>query len=166
MIGLILGRFRPVESHGPAVFFAFGAVMLAVRVWLALPFWLSGLTKWLHFPTELSSSAIYLFGNEFMLHLPGGPYPMPFPHVAAWLSGTGEIVFPVLLVLGFLCRPAALGILVMTAVIQLTVPGGWPVHIQWALGAAAIVAAGPGVFSLDWVLLRFWIERRAQTVSS
>lgn len=166
MIGLILGRFPPAESRGPAVFLIFGAAMLLVRVWLAMPFWTSGLTKWLSFPTELSSSALYLFTNEFMLHLPGGPYPMPFPQVMAWLSGTGEIVLPILLVFGLLSRPAALGILVMTLVIQFTVPGGWPVHAQWALAGLAILVAGPGVFSLDWLVRRFGLERQAWQISS
>jgi putative oxidoreductase len=42
---------------------------------------------------------VTLFTDEFMLHLPGGPYHYPVPAVMAFLSGCGEIPFPVLLAL-------------------------------------------------------------------
>ena len=38
----------------------------------------------------------------------------------------------------------------MTAVIQLTYPDGWQnFHLPWAAMALAIMAFGPGAFSLD-----------------
>lgn len=166
MISLIFGRFKPVEEKPMAAVLVFGAVMLGVRFWLAMPFWNSGLTKWVSFPTQLSSSAKYLFANEFSLHLPGGPYPMPAPELMAWLSGMGEIILPVLLIAGVLTRPAALGILAMTVIIQVTVPGGWPVHIQWAIAGLIILVFGPGVFSVDWLVRKFGIERGGQSVSA
>ena len=52
----------------------------------------------------------------------GAEVPYPFPIAMATASGIAEIVLPVLLVLGLATRLAALGILAMTAVIQLTVP--------------------------------------------
>lgn len=167
MIAWILGRFRPIEGRSMAVALGFSIVMLIVRFWVALPFWSSGLTKWVDFPagflTQMSSSNKYLFANEFKLHLPGGPYPMPFPEVMAWLSGVGEIVLPVLLVLGILSRPAALGVLAMTAIIQVTIPDGWPVHIQWALAGLLILAFGPGMFSADFVARKFGLGKSAAT---
>jgi putative oxidoreductase len=57
--------------------------------------------------------------------------------------------FPVLLVLGIGTRFAALGLLLMTCVIELTVPEGWPIHITWAAMALGIAAWGPGAISLD-----------------
>jgi putative oxidoreductase len=159
MLSLILGRFKYVEEKPLAYALVFGAAMLAIRVWLAMPFWSSGLTKWVSFPTQLGSSVQYLFANEFMLHLPGGPYPMPFPYASAWLSGMGEIILPIMLVAGFLSRPAALGILGMTLVIQLTIPDGWPVHIQWTGAALAILVLGPGMFSVDWLARKFVLGR-------
>jgi uncharacterized membrane protein YphA (DoxX/SURF4 family) len=60
----------------------------------------------------------------------------------AFLSGSGEIVFPVLLVLGLGTRFAALGLLFMTFIVELTVPEGWPIHITWAAMALAIMAWG------------------------
>ena len=57
-------------------------------------------------------------------------------------------------VLGLATRLAALGLLAMTLVVQLTVPDGWPVHVTWAAMALGIMAWGPGRISLD-----HWIER-------
>jgi putative oxidoreductase len=63
-----------------------------------------------------------------------------------------EIILPVLLVLGLTTRAAALGLLVMTLVIQLTVPAGWPLHITWAAMALGVMAWGPGRWSLDQLM--------------
>ena len=61
-----------------------------------------------------------------------------------------ELVLPVLLVLGLFTRYAALGLLVMTAVIQLTVPDGWAnFHLPWAAMALTLVVYGGGRIALD-----------------
>src|SRR6202045_4346675 len=128
-------------------------VQLVMRVALAVPFWKSGILKWTGF-LQLSDTAVTLFTDEFMLHLPGGPYHYPAPAVMAFLSGCGEITFPVLLVLGLATRFAALGLLCMTIIVELTVPDGWPIHITWAAMALAIMAYGAGRLSLDHALCR------------
>ncbi|WFU12758.1 DoxX family protein (plasmid) [Rhizobium sp. CB3090] len=141
-------------------------VQLVLRVGLAVPFWRSGILKWDGF-LQLSDTAVELFTSEFMLHLPGGPYPFPAPAVMAFLSGSGEVVFSMLLVLGLATRFAATGLLVMTAVVELTVPDGWPVHITWAAMALGIMAWGPGRLSLDYLLRRFLgLEAQLRTTSS
>jgi putative oxidoreductase len=124
---------------------------LILRVALAVPFWRSGVLKWDGF-LHLSDTAVTLFTDQFMLHLPGGPYPFPAPMVVAFLSGCGEIIFPILLVFGFATRFAALGLLFMTAIVELTVPDGWPVHITWAAMALGIMAWGPGRVSVDYLI--------------
>jgi putative oxidoreductase len=125
--------------------------MLVLRFALALPFWRSGLTKWDDWFT-LSFGAKAAFG-DFMLHLLGREYPYPFPDVMAYASAVGEVTFPVLLALGFFTRCAALGLLCMTAIIQLTVPDGWMTyHLPWASMALAILTFGPGRLALDWLL--------------
>jgi putative oxidoreductase len=128
-------------------------VQLVLRFALAVPFWRSGILKWDGF-FRLNDTAVTLFTDEFMLHLPGGPYPFPAPAVMAFLSGCAEITFPILLVLGFATRFAALGLLFMTLVVELTVPDGWPIHITWAAMALAIMAWGPGRVSLDYLIRR------------
>ena len=126
-----------------------------LRVALAVPFWRSGVLKWDGF-LQLNPTAVLLFTSEFQLHLPGGPYPYPAPAVMAFLSGSAEIVFPILLVLGLFTRLAALGLLVMTIVVELTVPTGWPVHITWAAMALALMTWGAGPISLDYFGKRYF----------
>jgi putative oxidoreductase len=126
-------------------------VQLVLRLALAVPFWKSGILKWQGF-LQLNDTAIDLFTEEFKLHLPGGPYPFPHPAVFAFLSGCGEVTFPVLLVLGFGTRFAAAGIILMTCIIELTVPEGWPIHLTWFAMALGIAAWGPGKLSIDYLL--------------
>ncbi|WP_137909982.1 MULTISPECIES: DoxX family protein [unclassified Burkholderia] len=124
---------------------------LALRLALAVPFWKSGILKWDGF-LRLNDTAIELFTSEFQLHLPGGPYAFPAPAVFAFLSGFGEVLFPVLLVLGFGTRFAAAGLFLMTCIVELTVPDGWPIHLTWAAMALGIAAWGPGRLSIDHLL--------------
>lgn len=125
-----------------------------LRLGLAVPFFRSGLSKWDGF-LQLNDVAILLFSSEFRLHLPGGPYPYPAPAVMAFAAGSAEIVLPILLVLGLATRFAALGLLLMTIVVQLTVPDGWPIHITWAAMALGIMASGAGKLSLDHMLCTY-----------
>ena len=124
---------------------------LVLRLGLAIPFWRSGVLKWDGF-LQLNDTAILLFSSEFQLHLPGGPYPFPAPAATAFAAGSAEILLPILLVLGLATRAAALGLLVMTLIVQLTVPDGWPIHITWAAMALGIMAWGPGRISLDHLI--------------
>lgn len=124
---------------------------LALRFALAVPFWRSGFKKWDGF-FELNDVAVLLFSSEFKLHLPGGPYAFPAPEIMAFAAGSAEILLPILLGLGLGTRLAALGLLAMTLVVQLTVPAGWPIHLTWAAMALGIMAWGPGRISLDhWI---------------
>jgi putative oxidoreductase len=69
------------------------------------------------------------------------------------VSAIGEVALPVLLVLGLGTRYAALGLLGMTAIIQLTVPDGWMnFHLPWAAMELAILTFGPGRIALDYLL--------------
>ncbi|SAL39761.1 DoxX [Caballeronia sordidicola] len=126
-------------------------VQLVLRVALAVPFYKSGILKW-HGFLQLNDTAIDLFTEEFKLHLPGGPYAFPHPAIFAFLSGCGEVMFPVLLVLGFGTRFAAAGLILMTCIIELTVPEGWPIHLTWLAMALGIAAWGPGRISIDYLL--------------
>lgn len=130
--------------------------MLVLRFALAVPFWRSGLTKWDGF-LNVSFGAEQLFAEEFKLHIFGAEIPYPAPELVATLSAIAEVSFPVLLVLGFGARYAALGLLGMTAIIQLTVPDGWAnFHLPWAAMALAIMTFGPGKIALDYALGLDW----------
>jgi putative oxidoreductase len=126
------------------------------RIALALPFFRSGLTRWDGFP-KLTDATIYLFEEEFKLHIFGGEYSIPAPDVVAFATGMGEIVLPILLILGFATRLSTLGLLVMTGVIQLVVPDGWiNFHLYWVALALSLIALGPGPLSLDHLVKKLW----------
>jgi putative oxidoreductase len=145
--GRMLGWIQRAEGWIAAIPAALP--LLALRLALAVPFFKSGLTKWDGF-LQLSGGAQYLFGQEFKLHIFGAQYPYPFPIASAYAAGIAEIVLPILLVLGLGTRFAALGILAMTAIIQITVPEGWAnFHLPWAAMALALVVYGGGGASLD-----------------
>ncbi|MDT4838756.1 DoxX [compost metagenome] len=120
-----------------------------LRLALALPFLRSGLTRWDGF-LSLSVATQYLFEEQFKLHVFGGVYDLPAPDTLAVVVASAEILLPVLLLAGLATRLAALGLLCMTAVIQLVFPDGWMnFHLYWAALALAILALGPGWFSID-----------------
>jgi putative oxidoreductase len=126
--------------------------MLVLRLTLALPFWKSGLTKWDGWFT-LSFGAKALFADEYKIHWFGAQYPFPYPDTMALLSGIGELALPLMLAFGLLTRYAAAGLLVMTAIIELTYPDAWETyHLPWAAMALAILTFGGGKIALDWVL--------------
>jgi putative oxidoreductase len=69
----------------------------------------------------------------------------------------GEHILPVLILLGLGTRFAALGLLLMTAVIQILVyPGAYPTHGVWAVVLLYLMAQGPGRVSLDHLIARRW----------
>ena len=126
---------------------------LALRVGIAVPFWRSGLTKWDGFGV-LSETPLLLFAEEFKLHIFGSEFSYPLPTLMAYASSIGEIILPILVVLGLFTRFAGLGLLFMTAIIQLTFPDGWPIHITWAAMALGIMHLGGSKLSLDHLLRR------------
>jgi len=137
---------------------AYAAQLVApplLRIALAVPFFKSGLTKWDGF-LSLAPTAQFLFEEQFKLHIFGHDYNFPMPDTLALLDSVAEIVLPVLLVIGLATRFSALGLLIMTGVIQLVVPEGWAnFHLPWASLAVAIIALGPGRVSFDHLIKRF-----------
>lgn len=130
-----------------------------LRIALAVPFLKSGLTKWDGF-LSLAPTAEFLFEEQFKLHLFGRAYDFPFPDTLASIDSVAEIVLPLLLIVGLATRFSALGLLVMTGVIQLAVPDGWAnFHLPWASLAVAIIALGPGKLSLDHLVALSWSRR-------
>jgi putative oxidoreductase len=128
--------------------------LLGLRAALAIPYFLSGLTKWDGF-LRLSDTAVLLFTEEFKLNLFGAQVGFPFPPVTAFMAGVAEVVLPILLVLGLGTRFAAFGLLVMTGVIQLVYPDAWHTfHLPWAAMALMLVMSGGGKLSLDFVIGR------------
>jgi putative oxidoreductase len=121
------------------------AVSLALRVFPALVFWQSGRTK-VEGLFTIKDSTWFLFKEEYAL-------PLIPPDLAAVLATTAEHLLPALMILGLLTRVSALGLLVMTAVIQVFVyPDAWVTHGLWGAALLALIARGPGRWSLDAML--------------
>ena len=127
-------------------------VALVLRVFPALVFWQSGQTKVEGF--SIKDSTWFLFEHEYAL-------PLIPPEMAAVTATVAEHLLPVLLVLGLCTRLSALGLLGMTAVIQIFVyPDAWMTHGLWAAMLLAVVARGAGRWSVDHLIV---LERGART---
>ena len=118
------------------------AVLLVSRVAIAAVFFFSGRTK-VSGLLDVTDQAVALFRDEYRL-------PLVDPGLAAHAAAYAEHALPLLLVLGLGTRVAALGLLAMTAVIEVFVyPAAWPTHLSWAAPLLLIAARGAGAWSLD-----------------
>ena len=90
--------------------------------------------------------------------------PLLSPEVAAVMGTGGELVLPVLLVLGLAGRFAALGLSVVNFVAVLSLsdiaPAALQQHITWGLLLAVLVLYGLGKWTVDCLWIRPHIERR------
>lgn len=119
------------------------AALLAARLYVAQVFFLSGLTKLRDW-----SSTLALFNDVYQV-------PLLPPALAAYLGTSGELVLPVLLVLGLAGRFAGAGLFVVNlmAVLSLAAddfsPAAQAQHTLWGVLALAIVLWGSGRWSVD-----------------
>ena len=115
------------------------------RLALGAIFFLSGRTKVEGFLT-VTEGTYTLFREDYKV-------PVLPPEIAAHLATYAEHLLPALLVAGLLTRLSALGLLGMTAVIQLFVyPDAWPTHLAWATLALYLAGRGAGPISVDRAL--------------
>lgn len=122
---------------------------LGIRWYVASVFLRSG---WLKISDW--ESTLVLFENEY--HVPVLP-----PNVAAILGAGGELVLPVLLVLGLAGRFGAAGLFLVNLVAVLSYPElsdlGHEDHLLWGILLLVTLLHGPGRLSLDC-----WLQRRLQ----
>jgi putative oxidoreductase len=121
-------------------------LLLLARLYLARVFIASGwlkLTNW--------SQTLDLFTSEY--HVPVLP-----PMIAAIAGTFGELVFPSLLLIGFLSRPAAVGLFFVNAMAVISYRDvlfseGFEAaigqHVLWGVLASGLAVFGSGLFSLD-----------------
>lgn len=128
--------------------FPLSIILLGMRFGVGAVFFNSGLLKY-----NSWEFAIKLFEDEYKL-------PLLDPTVAARLAMFNELVFPVFLFLGLATRLATLPLLGMTFVIEVFVyPQAWPEHLMWAAMLLLVLTRGPGVFSLDYLIERYFAKR-------
>lgn len=134
-----IGQINRLADHLPH-----DVVALAARIFPAVVFWQSARTK--VDGLTIKDSTYFLFEQVYAL-------PLIPPAIAAQLATVAEHLLPVLLVLGLFARFSALGLLGMTAVIQIFVfPEAWVTHGLWATALLVVLAQGPGRVSLDHLL--------------
>ncbi len=125
---------------------------LAIRLYVGWQFFKSGLTKINDWSTTLA-----LFRDEYTV-------PLLPPEVAALMGTMGELTLPILLFVGLLSRPAALGLLAVNVMAVVSYPQLFKFecpaaindHFYWGVLLLVIFAFGPGRLSLDR-----WLSARA-----
>ncbi len=162
VVGLMVDSFVSACSFIP-----YALVALGLRLVMARVFFLDGQTKIagprvplnvqdfdlsVVLPLQVKAETFGAFLNYAALPVP--------PVLAAYLVSYAEFILPICLVLGFGTRFAALGMLIMTALIQIYVmpEALWTVHVYWASILLVLLSRGPGQISVD-AIIRF-IARR------
>jgi putative oxidoreductase len=140
-------------------FVPYALVALTLRLAIASAFFLDGQTR-----VDGPLVPIHLNGFDLSFVLPlqvkaasfaslvAGYLPSPVPPgLVAYLVAGAEFVLPVMLVLGFGTRFAALGLLIVTAILQIYVmpQALWSAHIYWASMLLVLISCGPGRLAVD-----------------
>lgn len=126
------------------------ALGLFLRLYVGWQFFKAGRVKLADWDATLA-----LFREEYHV-------PLLAPHLAAYLGAAGELVLPLLLFVGLLSRPAALGLLLVNAMAVLSYPQLFSFecpaaindHFYWGVMLLALLVYGPGRISLDQLLTR------------
>lgn len=131
-------------------------VLLLMRVWVAVAFWRAGLVK-----IEDPTGTEFLFNTQYQV-------PLLSPDVAAVLGTWIELVTPWLIGFGVAGRLTALFLFVYNGIAVISYPALWPHgfwaglfnfndfadHKVWGLMLLAVVAWGPGRWSVDAIAAR------------
>lgn len=146
MMKTILGLHQQLSRHDAALTAWGGSLMsLALRWYVGWQFFKAGLVKvgdW--------SATLALFHDEYKV-------PLLPPDLAAWFGAAGELALPLLLCVGLVSRPAALALFLVNAMAVISYPQLFSFecpaaindHFYWGVMLLALVAFGPGRFSLD-----------------
>jgi putative oxidoreductase len=172
VIGLTVDSFISACS-----FVSYSLVALGLRLLMARIFFLDGQTR-IDGPRYTLNLQDYvnldfLRGFDFSVIVPmqvkaqtftafSTQYPPMFvpPSLAAYLVSYAEFILPIMLVLGLGTRFAAIGLLIMTAMISIFVlPQAFlATHVFWAAVLLVLISRGAGAISVDNIIRK--IARR------
>jgi putative oxidoreductase len=129
--------------------FPLSILQLGMRIGVGMVFFNAGLLKYKSF-----EFAVKLFEDEYKV-------PIVAPAVAARMAMINELTTSTLLFLGLATRLVTLPLLGMISVIQIFVyPGAWPDHVLWGSILVFLLTRGPGPFSIDYLIERWYKKRR------
>ena len=129
--------------------FPLSILQLGMRVGVGMVFFKAGFLKYNSF-----EFAIKLFEDEYKV-------PLLAPAVAARIAMMNELTTSTLLFAGLATRLATLPLLGMISVIQIFVyPSAWPDHVLWGSILIFLLTRGPGPFSMDYLIERYFLKRR------
>jgi putative oxidoreductase len=133
-----------------AIDYAMPIFDLAIRIYVAKVFFMSGLVK-----IQSWDSTLSLFENEYAV-------PLLSPELAAYMGTAAELCLPPLLVLGIGGRAVALGAFVFNLVAAMSYPdiseAGIKDHALWGALLAVTFFHGPGKLSLDYFIQRWLLK--------
>ena len=149
MLSTIAKYQEPTEKFYASLTLWGGALLLlGLRLDVAYAFFKGGLTK-------LSSweNTLFLFEYEYSV-------PLLPPEFAAYMGTVGELLFPVLLFIGIVSRPAAVGLFFVNVMAVISYPALFDFtctaaindHITWGMQLLVVAVFGPGLFSADHVI--------------
>ena len=156
IVGLLVDGFVSMCSLVPYALIALGLRLLMARV-----FFFDGQSK---ITGSLLSFDLYNFNfsmilpmqvkaetfNAFLTAYP--PLAIP-PMIAAYALTYTEFALPILLVLGFATRFAAVGLLLVTTMQFYLMPAGlWTAQVYWAAILLVLVSRGAGQLSIDHII--------------
>ena len=155
----MLAQLPNIEIQMKNLYKAFGSfcaviilplVNLWARIYVGLIFWRSGVAKFDDLESTVENFDPAEDGDFILSFLPES---LP-PEIPAYLATLGELALPILLFVGLFTRIGALGLLIMTVVIQFFVPGFENhEHYLWMIILAMLMAQGGSKISLDnWLL--------------
>ena len=127
--------------------FPFSILQLAMRLGVGLAFFNAGLLKYNSF-----DYATKLFEEAYKI-------PLLAPAVAARMAMINELTCSLLLLLGLATRLATLPLLAMILIIQIVYPTAWPDHVLWGSILVFLLTRGPGPFSIDYLIERYFWKR-------
>jgi putative oxidoreductase len=148
----------------------YAVIALGLRLLMARVFFLEGQAKiegpvipfnWIYRSTDFSVTLPTDINDGALQALLAQYANLPMPAMtAAYLFTYAEFVLPLCLVIGFATRFAALGLLLMTLLIQLYVMPQlwWSTHVYWVAILMVLMSVGPGMVSLD-ALIRYFYDK-------
>jgi putative oxidoreductase len=164
IVGLTIDSFVAACSFIP-----YALVALALRFVMARLFFLDGQTRIegprvplnvqdidfsVVLPMQVKVETFGAFLNQYAA-VPVSPV------FGAYLLSYAEFILPICLLLGFGTRFAALGMLIITALIQIYVAPDalWSVHVYWIAILLVLLTRGPGPISVDAIIR--YVARRS-----